>query len=145
MNMAKQELIDALYRFVNARSGISFRDYGEVAAYRSDQRKIVQAGNDARVLLRQVELSGITAEEIIAKLTSGRRLSLSDGRLDYCVGQCGWMEYRPAVAGLCASLLWDANREAFARQKKGGESDGGAIRRKFRALFGRGLAKRYFS
>ena len=143
--MNKQQLIDALYKFVNARSGISFADYGDVSAFRIDQRKIVQAGNDARMLLRQVELSGITADEIISKLTSGRRLSLVDGRLDYTEGQCGWMEYRPAVANLCASLLWDANRETFSNAKKEGESDGDAIRRKFRAWFGRGLAQRYFN
>ena len=81
MNMTKQQLVDALYKFVRARSGICYADYGDASAFRCDQRKIYQARNDACALLRQVELSGITAEEITAKLTSGRRLSLVDGQI----------------------------------------------------------------
>ena len=115
----KQQIIDALYTFANKRPGLELRDYIRSwddsegrATYRAESRNITKDLNHARALLRRLELSGITAEQIIeaSKEAFSGRLTISatdDGivKVSYCVGQYFPTEYRKAVASVCARAL----------------------------------------
>ena len=114
----KEQVIKALRAFINQRSGIEFGNYGDVKAFRSEQRSIHRDLLDARQLLRDVELrDSISADEIIkaSRHAYSGRLSIverDDGAIgvDYCAGQYFPTQYRKAVAAVCASVLWDYMR-----------------------------------
>lgn len=113
--LTKQQIIDGLYRFIHQRPGLEFGNYGDIKLYRSEIRGIGKDLQQARKLLREIELrDSITADDIIraAKSSYSGRLTISetdDGklRIDYCTGQYFPTEYRRAVCSLCSSLLWD--------------------------------------
>jgi len=74
--MEKQDIINALYTFAHKRPGLEprnyisdWRDVEGRRAYNSESRAITRDLQHARVLLRQVELSSISAE-IIGKRSS---------------------------------------------------------------------------
>ena len=147
----KQQIIDALYTFANKRPGLEPRDYIRSwddsegrATYRAESRNITKDLNHARALLRRVELSGITAQEIIeaSKEAFSGRLTISatdDGivKVSYCVGQYFPTEYRKAVASVCAQALWNYWRE----DSKTADS----IRQLARREFPRAIARAYFN
>lgn len=147
----KKQIIDALYSFANKRPGLEPRDYIRScddsegrATYRAESRNITKDLNHARALLRRLELSGITAEEIIeaSKEAFSGRLSISvtnDGivKVSYCVGQYFPTEYRKAVASVCARALWSYWRE----DSKTADS----IRQLARREFPRAIARAYFN
>ena len=147
----KTQIINALYTFANKRPGLEPRDYirrwddseGR-ATYRAESRNITKDLNHARALLRRLELSGITAEEIIeaSKEAFSGRLTISatdDGivKVSYCVGQYFPTEYRKAVASVCARALWSYWRE----DSKTADS----IRQLARREFPRAIARAYFN
>jgi len=147
----KNQIINALYTFANKRPGLEPRDYIRSwddsegrATYRAESRNITKDLNHARALLRRLELSGITAEEIIeaSKEAFSGRLSISvtnDGivKVSYCVGQYFPTEYRKAVASVCARALWSYWRE----DSKTADS----IRQLARREFPRAIARAYFN
>lgn len=178
MKPTKEQICTLLDSWIRQRPGLDFRNYcsgwndaAGRAAYRAEVRSIGLDLQDARQLLRAVELSGITAEELAAafpRAYSGR-LELqyragkvmqwvrvrdlpagypfaddSQFRLDYCTGQYWPTEYRRAACAVLAAALWDYYREDFAKSAKDGESDGDAIRRNFRRNYGRRIAWRWF-
>ena len=114
----KQQIIAALYAFLNQRGGLEFCNYGDVSAYRAEQRSITKDGHQARQLIRDVELrDSITADDIIAasKGAYSGRLTIvtrDDGAvaIDYCTGQYFPTEYRRAVCAVMAAVLWDWKR-----------------------------------
>ena len=64
--MSKQLIIDALYKWIRQRPGLEYANYGDVSCYRSELRSITRDLNDARVMLRAVELrDSITAHDIV--------------------------------------------------------------------------------
>jgi hypothetical protein len=149
----KQELIDTLRGFTAQRSGLNTRDYVSgwndkdgLSALRADQYRMRKHGQHARQLLRAVELSGITADDIVRE-SAGQRLEVDgeSGAISFTACQYFPTEYRAAVCRLCAAVLWEHYREDFAAAAKAGESAGDAIRRKFRAWFGRGMASTWFN
>lgn len=86
MESRKQAICDALRAFIEQRPGFEFANYGDMTAYRSDQRTAQRQLHDARTLLRQVELSdGITADAMLAAADGRGRLSVEP--LCYC-GNC---------------------------------------------------------
>jgi len=147
----KQKIIDALYAFSNKRPGLEpgnyirdHRDSEGRATYRAESRSITKDLNHARALLRRVELSGITAEQIIeaSKEAFSGRLTITttdDGivKISYCVGQYFPTEYRKAVACVCARALWNYWRE----DSKSADS----IRQLARREFPRAIARAYFN
>lgn len=144
----KAKLIALLYKHVSQRSGIEYANYGERSSFMGDYNRILKDGKQARELIRYVELSSITGDELEKAFSAySGRLSIADNgnRLDYCTGQYFPTEYRAAACAVCAQALWDHYREDFCTNKKPGESDGDAIRRKFRQKYGRGLANRWFN
>jgi len=147
----KNQIINALYTFANKRPGLEPRDYIRSwddsegrATYRAESRNITKDLNHARALLRRLELSGITAQEIIeaSKEAFSGRLTISatdDGvvKVSYCVGQYFPTEYRKAVASVCAQALWNYWRE----DSKTADS----IRQLARREFPRAIARAYFN
>ena len=115
----KQQIITALRAFVAQRSGMDWRDYGDAASYRAEQRAIMRDGKEARELLRAIERrDSITAEMIIEASQHAYRGRLSiveraDGAItvDYCTGQYFPTEYRKAVCAVCSSVLWSWMRD----------------------------------
>jgi hypothetical protein len=109
----KSQILALLRAHIESRPGLEFCNYGDVAAYRSEQRRIARQKRDALTLLRAVEWrDSLTAEHLIPgfRAFSGRLTleTLPDGRhkLDYCTGQYYPTEYRAAAAAVLASALW---------------------------------------
>ena len=140
--MQKQTLISALRRWIEQRPGLEFDNYGDIRAYRAEQRDITRDLHHARELLRAVEWrDSITAEDIV-RAANGRLTIAVDGdsvRIDYCTGQYFPTEYRPAAARVLSSVLWAYWRENMANP------DGDALRRTARRELSRAVARRYFN
>jgi hypothetical protein len=169
----KEQIITLLHAWISQRPGLEAANYfgggnyaESLANYRAEVRSIGKDLAHARQLLRAVELSGITAEEMMAafpRAYSGR-LSLVEHpkkpgswALDYCTGQYWPTEYRRAACAVLASMLWDYKRsKCMPPAIAHGEGDslfpwqgkpltaGSWIRASFRREFGRGIANRWF-
>ncbi len=89
MEPRKQAIIAALRTFMNQRSGIDFRDYGDVKAFRAEQRSITKDLHHARELMRAVELSSITADDLLkaSKGAFSGRLTIRTN-FDWRIAQC---------------------------------------------------------
>lgn len=142
--MNKQTIIDALYTFAHKRPQLEYGNYGDPVAYRAESRAITRDLNDARRLLRAVELRpSITAQEILdasRRAFSGRLTITITGdkiEIDYCTGQYFPTEYRRAVSAIMASALWD--------YWQSDATDAQRIRNTARREFSQGIAQRYFN
>lgn len=146
-DMTKQNIIAALYGFIAKRPKFDPANYGDVASYRADVRMATRQLNDARLLLRQIELrDSITAEDLLDAARGGRLdvTVIGDNvQVDYTTGQYWPTEFRAGVARLAASALWDRARRDMIEAD--GRTDGDTIRARFRRQFGRGMASRYFN
>jgi hypothetical protein len=162
----KQQIIAALYAFARQRSGIEFCNYGDVAAFRAEQRSITKNLHHARQLIRDVELrDSITADDIIKASQhaySGRLTIVTRDNgavtIDYCTGQYFPTEYRRAVCAVMASVLLDWKRtqcmpEPVLADDKvhggkielyNGKSAGQYLRDSFKREYGRAIASRWF-
>lgn len=109
----KDQLLDALRQFAAKRPNRSFADYGDRVIYNQYTREITRDLHHARELIRKVELSGITAEQIIKASRSAwsGRLTITPTEsgfdLDYCAGQYYPTEYRKAVCATLAAAFWN--------------------------------------
>lgn len=160
MDAKKQAICNALRTFINSRSGLDRRDYGDARSYRSEQRSITKDRAHALTLLRAVELrdsiSGDALHAAFRDAFSGRlSCEYADGRasLSYCTGQYYPTEYRRAACAVLASALWTYARENIAASRADDAPGttyqhagiGDALRAYFRREFGRGIASRWFS
>ena len=139
----KNEIINALYTFANKRPQLEYSNYGDFSSYSQESRAITKDLHHARALLRKVELSGISAEELLeaSKEAFSGRLEITatdDGlaKVSYCVGQYFPTEYRKAVAAVCARALWN--------YWKTDANDADRIRNTARREFPRAIARAYF-
>ena len=136
----KEKLFSALDAFIRQRPGFEYANYmGAPEAYRADARTATRQLRDARELVR-VARWDTSADALQYAFDTTRRLTWNGERLDYTVGQYWPTEYRAAVAHALASALWHTWRD-----RMGDSATADAIRRKARDVFGRGLARRYFS
>lgn len=141
MQHDKQTIINALRAFMEQRPGLEWANYGDGPAYRADARAITQQLHDARAMLAYIDRAGsISADDIIR--AASHRLTIEtmpDGsaQIDYCTGQYWPVEYRAAVARLCADVLW-----SWLRDDCGHDAPG--IRSSARREFGSGIAARWF-
>jgi hypothetical protein len=154
--MGKQDIINALYTFAHKRPGLEpgnyisdWRDVEGRRAYAAESRSITKDLREARVLLRQVELSGISADQLIdaARRAFSGRLSINQNDkgeviIDYCTGQYWPTEYRRAVCAVLASALWYHRRDDVPAHV---ENKGQYLRNRFAKEYGRGLASRWFN
>jgi hypothetical protein len=142
MKMTKQQLITALGKFINQRSGIEWANYGSREAFMGDYRLIIRHGKHARTMLKSVELrGGITAKDIIeATRAYAGRLQFAENAdgvyVDYTAGQYFPTEYRKAACAILSSALW----AYWAPDYKTGDE----IREMARREFGRGIASTWF-
>lgn len=166
--MSKQAIIDALRTFTCQRPGFELGNYASMADYRSDYRRTLRDRDIALQLLRDIERSdSITANDILQEARSGRLTIEPRGadqyRIGYCTGQYWPVEYRAAVARLCASVLWTWKREncmpkpgtapcGSGKAKAGmywdgkrAVSAGDWLRASFRREYGKAIAGRFFS
>jgi hypothetical protein len=131
MEPRKQAIIDALTRFMNQRSGLEFGNYGDVKAFRAEQRSITKDLHHARELMRAVAWRDAIDADVLIKaaasaysgrltivppLQSYKRSPCSDSsspawRIEYVTGQYFPTEYRRAVCAVLASVLWYYTRE----------------------------------
>ena len=173
MNTEKQAILDALDRFVNQRSGMDPRNYGDWKSYRQESRSITKDLHNYRILRGAVGWrDSITADDLKAafRAFSGRltvkdiSAKYDDGSIywafsmDYCTGQYFPTEYRKAACAVLASALWDCKRKDMPKstlhhnsetgetlERYSGLRAGDWIRQFFQREFGRGLAKAYFN
>lgn len=161
--LTERELIlESLDAFVRQRSGMDYRNYGDAASYRSEQRRITRALHDYRALRSAVQWrEGIDAAALKGAFSAFSGRLVWDGkRLDYCTGQYFPAEYRKAACAVLAQALWDYTRDKAMPSAgvSGGEktyphspgsknsvSAGSWLRRYFQREFGRGIAARWFS
>jgi hypothetical protein len=148
MTDRKAAIVAALHRWINQRPGLEYGNYGHPAPYRAEVRSIGKDLTHARALLREVELSSISADALIAAASgsfSGRLtiICTDDGiaRIDYCTGQYWPTEYRRAVCAVLSAALYNH----WSRDADGKWIGGDAARKAARNAFGRGIASRWFS
>ena len=117
MKPNKEQIIQLLDAWIRQRPGLDYGNYGDPVAYRAEIRSIGKDLQHARTLLRAVELSSITAEDLeraFRNAYSGR-LSLVEHKglpaLDYCTGQYWPTEYRRAACAVLSSALWAHKRD----------------------------------
>jgi hypothetical protein len=138
----KEQIVNLLDAWIRQRPGLEYGNYGNISSYRQELRSITNDLHDARTMLRTVELSSITAQELLEAFNaySGRLqiTATKDGeyRLDYCTGQYWPTEYRKAACAVLAQALWNYHREDT--------STGDELRGKFRRMFGRRMQLDWF-
>jgi hypothetical protein len=121
--MSKQLIIDALYKWIRQRPGLEYANYGDVSCYRSELRSIARDLNDARVMLRAVELrDSITAHDIVdasqhaccVQIAQGYRVSGKGFFSSMGAAQHAANKYLPAIVAIesavkidyCAHQYW---------------------------------------
>lgn len=112
MEPRKQAIIDALARFMNRRSGIKFGNYGDVKAFRAEQRSITKDLHQARTLLMAVaRTDGIDADALLKAARSG-----FSGRLTINM-EWGWQLVETDTRGKPVGIMagFETEAEAVAR------------------------------
>lgn len=135
----KSDVMRSLRAFLDQRPSLEFANYGAVAAYRSDSRRITQQLNDAKILCGAVEMRSVSGSDLIEAIRADSRLSIRrredlSFELDYTTGQYWPIEYRAAVCRVLSRALW-----AYWR------ADGIDPRKAARQYLGRGIASRWFA
>jgi hypothetical protein len=114
-------ILAAMRKWINQRPGLDADNYDR-ASYAAEVRSIGRDLQDARALLRAVELRpSITAavlRDAFQSAFSGR-LSWDGKRLDYMTGQYWPTEYRRAAAAVLASALWSYWRDCLPQTPAG--------------------------
>ena len=155
----KEQRISALYTWIHQRPGLEYGNYGDWKAYQSELRSIRKDLHHARQLLRSVELSGITGEELLKAFSAySGRMTWNGKELEYCTGQYWPTEYRRVVCAIAAQALWHYKREhcmpkpVLMHNSETGETveryqdlrAGDWLRQSFRREYGRGIQQRWF-
>jgi hypothetical protein len=147
--MDRKHIIESLRKFIAGRSGIDFRNYSDRESAMADYRKILRHGKDARAMLRVVELSSMTAEELLAgfRAYSGRMTYTEGKGCDYTAGQYYATEYRAAACAVLAQAIGQAVMDDFNANKTSttlGTARDHLLRYAKRNL-GRAIAGRWFA
>ena len=136
----KAAIINALARWIAQRPGLEYENYGDPVSYRAEARAIGKDLQDARTLLRYVDASQITGDQLADAFRAfSGRLSWDGAKLSYCTGQYWPTEYRKAACAVLASAI-----RYYWRDSMTGPNAGGHISKTARNTFGRGIASRWF-
>lgn len=142
----RNQVLQALEKHINQRSGIDWRNYYSSwsdtegrKAFNSERYEIAKDGKDARALLLAVATRDISADAVLSACRCGRLSYNADkGYFDYCTGQYFPTEYRAAACRVLATALWDYLREqGYDTREK--------IQKWVRAELGRGICNRWFN
>ena len=135
--MNTPELKALLRAFVAQRPGLDYRNYNTASAYRADQKRTMRDKADALALINAFP-DDADPRFLVGVLSSGNRLSLEGGQLEYTVGQYYCTEYRAAVCRAVSDALralsWAQSQERLAETRK-----------RMARIVGRGCANRWFS
>lgn len=140
-------IVETLVKFINQKPGLDFANYGDISAYRSESREIT---NDKHDFFELLALAQRRISDFPAKLekelseTSGR-LTLKNGKLEYCTGQYFPTEYRPAANRVLVSLIWNEYRDENNADGSPVYADGPAIRKAIRRNLSRRVSRLYFN
>jgi len=160
-NTERTAILDALRAWINQRPGLEFGNYGELQAYRSEQRRIAKQKQQALILLDAVEYSDADAEMLKRSFRAfSGRLAWDGKKLDYCTGQYWPTEYRAAACAVLAAALWEQAHMAMPKpdgkitrthgpfttehDNIDGMTPGDWIRRHFRRRFGASIQRAWF-
>ena len=157
----RDQILNLLETFIRSRPGLEFANYGDVSAYRSEQRSITKDRDHARTLLayarwnRSIDANALRAA--FRNAYSGRLSLDTDAkgrlRLHYCTGQYYPTEYRRAACAVLASAIWAYWRDGITAERAQDhasvqylhKSIGDALRAKAVREFGRTIARRWFN
>ena len=148
--MNKGHIIASLRKHIAGRSGMEWRDYGDRASAMEDYKRILRYGKDARAMLRLVELSSMTAQELLAGFSAySGRLSYDPVKgCDYCAGQYYATEYRAAACAVLAHAISQAVLDDAIEHRKRNPSTLGTPRQALESYakrnLGRAIAARWF-
>ena len=135
--MKTPEIKALLRAFVTQRPGLDYRNYNTAGAYRADQRRAMNDKADALALINAFP-DEADPRFLVGVLSSGNRLSLEGGQLEYTAGKYYCTEYRAAVCRAVSdalrSLSWAQSQERLAETRK-----------RMARIVGRGCANRWFS
>ena len=153
MENSKQNLLNCIRAFIRQRAGLEFGNYGDVSAYRSEQRSITKDRHHAEALIASVAWrDSITAEDIISasqRAYSGRltieRTADASFKIDYCVGQYFPTEYRAAVCAVLSSVLWSYWRESEKQHAGATVPATNCVYQIAQSELGRSVASRWFN
>ncbi len=100
--------IEQLRQFANKRPGLNFADYGDRRYYIQDYREILKDLHSFNELMGfALDRIDNLNEQLTAELeTTGDRLSLVNGKLQYVTGQYFPTEYRNAACRVLVRLIW---------------------------------------
>jgi hypothetical protein len=147
--VTRDTILKLLDHWIRQRPGLEFGNYGDVANYRQESRRITRQKRDAETLLRAVMWrSSIDVPQLKEAFGafSGRLqfVELPKPHLEYCTGQYWPTEYRAAACAVLASALWEYARNNIPAEDHPG-SAGDWLRDHFRKEFGRHIAERWFN
>jgi len=142
----REQVLQALEKHINQRSGIEWRDYYSSwsdtegrKAFSLERYEIAKDGKDARTLLLAVATRDISADAVLSACRCGRLSYNPDkGAFDYCTGQYFPTEYRAAACRVLATALWDYLRDQGYTTRE-------QIQKWARAELGRGICNRWFN
>jgi hypothetical protein len=161
----RARILAALERWIEQRGGLEFGNYGDVKAFRAEQRRITRQRDDARALLSAVAWrTSIDAAELRRAFNSAfsGRLSIVDKLngeigLDYCTGQYFPTEYRAAACAGLAEALWNHVRDnmptpqlthnsktGLTVERYNGKRAGDWLRSHFKKQFGARMQRTWF-
>lgn len=106
--MTKENILSLVSAYIEARPGFDWHNYQGCPAsiYRADYAIALRGLHDGRALLRACALSSVTAATLTEALTDARRLTLTDGRLEFTACQYQPTEYRAAACRALADALY---------------------------------------
>jgi hypothetical protein len=140
-------IVEMLVSFVNQRPGLDFADYGDVSAYRKESREITADKHDFFELLSlaQRRIDNFPAKLETYLTNTDGRLTLEDGRLQYCAGQYFPTEYRPAANGVLKSFIWNSYRDEKHPDGTSVYTTGPEIRKAIKRNLSTRVGKLYFN
>lgn len=153
MSITRDTILDMVEHWIKQRPGLEFDNYGDIAAYRAEQRSIMKDKHQAEILLSAVRWrKGIDVPELRIAFRDAfcGRLSMKENIkegtiiLDYCIGQYWPTEYRRAACAVLASALWFYHRWTHSADTNPDGNVGNELRTYFRKEFGVAMQKRWF-
>ena len=135
--MNTPEIKSTLRAFVTQRPGFDYRNYNTASAYRADQKRAMNDKADALALISAYP-DDADPRFLVGVLSSGNRLSLEGGQLEYTAGQYYCTEYRAAV---CRAVSDALHAHLYSHEKQSLQT----VRQRMARIVGRGCANRWFS